>query len=309
MPPKNEELARYEQLMKDWKPAAAPGKKKKAAKDDPVEALRVELVEPLMAAPVQPKATPMVPTTAQVAWQPGMILSINDRTLAVYKKPIAGSDVHLVALLCPNGFVKSQGISLEGLKVEEIGSLAGEWFKQFETQTRWERDLIVFHCYRYEDTFRIPVLNMVAATESRGPESGSDFGEKAVGSVNESTDEPGRNVALDDPKTEETRDEESSVQSEDLKAGADIKHEPEPAEPEDPLLSLKRGQRIQIKMGVNLWDAVFWGCDARGMVVAHQTNGQWSLMHLELQRYRDSIKIDPNIDESLVGDIQDSVTK
>lgn len=53
---------------------------------------------------------------------------------------------------------------------------------------------------------------------------------------------------------------------------------------------LVRGREISIPFGPGkAWDAVYWGQDELGDVVAHKTHGSWALMHLELDRFRKSI--------------------
>jgi hypothetical protein len=53
----------------------------------------------------------------------------------------------------------------------------------------------------------------------------------------------------------------------------------------------RRGQCLAIKFGKKgeAWDAIYWGRDQQGTVVAHDTNGHWTLMHLDLSRFRDKV--------------------
>lgn len=61
--------------------------------------------------------------------------------------------------------------------------------------------------------------------------------------------------------------------------------------PSRPMLhQLKRGARISIKIGDKSWDAVYWGRDVQNYIVAHDSHGQWALMHLNLSRFKDSIE-------------------
>ena len=60
---------------------------------------------------------------------------------------------------------------------------------------------------------------------------------------------------------------------------------------------LVRGRRISIPFGEGkTWEAVYWGKDELGDVVAHKTHGTWSLMHLELGRFRNSMKLGEVLD-------------
>ena len=53
---------------------------------------------------------------------------------------------------------------------------------------------------------------------------------------------------------------------------------------------LTRGKIITIEIGKNKWEAVYWGKDSLGTVLAHNTNGKWSLMHLDLERFKGNVK-------------------
>jgi len=50
-----------------------------------------------------------------------------------------------------------------------------------------------------------------------------------------------------------------------------------------------RGRTFTIKVGKHQWVAVYWARDEIGAVVAHNTNRQWSLMHLDLDRFGPSV--------------------
>jgi hypothetical protein len=62
---------------------------------------------------------------------------------------------------------------------------------------------------------------------------------------------------------------------------------PVPAVPRDPL---ERGRVIKINVGGRMWESVYWTSDEIGPIVAHDTNRQWALMHLDLSRFRDAIE-------------------
>ncbi|MCX8036507.1 MAG: hypothetical protein N3D11_05520 [Candidatus Sumerlaeia bacterium] len=51
-----------------------------------------------------------------------------------------------------------------------------------------------------------------------------------------------------------------------------------------------RGRTFTIKVGKHKWRGVFWGKDALGTIVAHNTNRVWSLIHMDLKRYGDGIE-------------------
>jgi hypothetical protein len=53
---------------------------------------------------------------------------------------------------------------------------------------------------------------------------------------------------------------------------------------------LVRGRRFSVMFGDRRWEAIYWGHDEQGALVAHNTTGEWSLMHLDLRRFDGSIE-------------------
>lgn len=54
--------------------------------------------------------------------------------------------------------------------------------------------------------------------------------------------------------------------------------------------TLERGRRMKIGFGDRAWEAVYWGSDELGQIVAHDTHKNWTLMHLNLGRFGDSLE-------------------
>jgi hypothetical protein len=52
-----------------------------------------------------------------------------------------------------------------------------------------------------------------------------------------------------------------------------------------------RGRKLTIVFGTQTWNAVFWGSDELGTVVAHKTHEHWALMHLDLKRFKQGMVI------------------
>lgn len=53
---------------------------------------------------------------------------------------------------------------------------------------------------------------------------------------------------------------------------------------------MTRGRRMTIDFGPGrTWEAVYWGKDELGHVVAHHTHERWALMHLDLNRFKESV--------------------
>jgi hypothetical protein len=227
----------------------------------------------------KPVALDKVAPNNNAPYGTGTILRLSGHTLAVYKKAVPEKGYHLVLLLGPGGAVKAQGISLDGYEIEELGSIAPKWFALLESEMRWERDLIVFHCYSYEDVAKLP---------------------KADG--NETEPRMAIRPATAAPRTEpETQPETAEP---DQAPYAPVATAPAKVELNG---NLRRGQRLQIKFGSNAWDAVYWGKDDQGQVIAHKTYENWSLMHLDLQRFATTMQVDPEADLTLVQEIEKSL--
>ncbi|MCX7011920.1 MAG: hypothetical protein NTW86_05030 [Candidatus Sumerlaeota bacterium] len=63
------------------------------------------------------------------------------------------------------------------------------------------------------------------------------------------------------------------------------------SEPHDDGHSLLRGRRLSIVYGDKSWEAIYWGQDEEGPIVAHAFGpDEWELMRLDLNRFGDSLK-------------------
>ena len=66
-----------------------------------------------------------------------------------------------------------------------------------------------------------------------------------------------------------------------------------------------RGRRVLIHFGPGkAWEAVYWGQDDQGAVVAHRTHNRWSLMHLDLARFRDTMEVGEELDAEEIADVE-----
>ncbi len=72
---------------------------------------------------------------------------------------------------------------------------------------------------------------------------------------------------------------------------------------------LQRGRVISITTGDKTWDAVYWGSNNMGAIVAHNTHKTWSLMHLDLKRFKGSLKYGKLIDSETIRKIEEELTK
>jgi hypothetical protein len=69
--------------------------------------------------------------------------------------------------------------------------------------------------------------------------------------------------------------------------------------------NLVRGRRLTLSFGPGqAWQAVYWGDDDLGPLVAHKTAENWALMHLDLSRFADSMQVGEMAEESLMDEIE-----
>ncbi len=74
--------------------------------------------------------------------------------------------------------------------------------------------------------------------------------------------------------------------------------------------TLQRGRVLSITTGDKTWDAVYWGSNnMMGAIVAHNTHKTWSLMHLDLKRFKGSLKYGELIDSETIRKIEEELTK
>lgn len=72
--------------------------------------------------------------------------------------------------------------------------------------------------------------------------------------------------------------------------------------------SLVRGRHFRINFSGKIWDAVYWTSDAMGPIVAHSTLGKWSLMHLDLERFKDSLELGEMAEDHEIRAIERSLS-
>jgi hypothetical protein len=72
---------------------------------------------------------------------------------------------------------------------------------------------------------------------------------------------------------------------------------------------LERGRVIRINVAGKVWESVYWTKDEIGAIVAHDTNREWSLMHLDLSRFKDSIEYGELLDPEKLSEIEQSLSR
>lgn len=230
-------------------------------------------------APAAPHREEKVPASGSQEWirkidfydeqgnfLPGTILVFEDGSMGVFKERNAVKDYDIVYQLAETGRAIPQGMPLYTYSVEPVGRLSQPVLEQIIANNKWERDMIVFHLVKYKDRVHIPV-------------------------------QKGQREVAEAPEPNETL---SSWTVPKLPG-----HEPRKTETPQEKPALIRGRKLTIAFGPSQkWEAVYWGKDELGHVVAHNTHEKWSLMHLDLNRFTDSIVFGEIVGQDVIGKME-----
>lgn len=246
------EIEDYRKMLEGWKPKPPAPRQ-----------------SPLLSSIRPPTSHDTKPIKRPSPYMTGSILLLDDDIVIIYQKPTEEKNIHQVAALTSDHGIQIINALFENSKITQLGQLDDAWLKRMLREKRWNRDLLVFHCNRFEDCVLIPPADHM----------------KLPMSVDISEEQPRPSA----PHHEETIDTSPSL--------------------DGPLNALlKRGQHIHVRFGANEWHAVYWGRDDQGSVVAHKTYASWELMHLDLNRFGTGLVINPEIDPDIVRQIEEDIT-
>lgn len=285
-----QEIDRYRRLLQEWggdtqggiqeKPAAAsnpsqPRGETPQATSGPSSTQRIKIGKA--------QTTP-VPDLER--YPSGAILVLNDEELVIYRRGVVGQPVDMVYSLLSDGNVKIEALNLAEYQISELGCLSPDALKRLQAQMTWNRALVGPHCTDAGDAERIP--------EPNPPRQAS----------------PQPQMRRPAAPTPVPRDSRPSQGANGLRSAEAHFAETEGASSvsrgaldEEGKIRLRRGQRVVLKFGNKAWEAVYWGKDQTGPVVAHCTHKHWQLMHLDLNRFRDCIVPSDEPDQELMDEI------
>lgn len=212
---------------------------------------------------------------------PGAIVRFDDGSIGVYKDAVSGRDYALFYFFEPDGQFMPQGVFLQCYQAKVIGNLPEKYFAALRDDSEWNRDVLVFHLSDYE---HVKLLDGLSAHEERKPKNTTPVRTPTVNAEPETRETPKPPV---ENQQAETKPEKPAAQP-----------APRAAEPEPGPDELVKGRRFEINFGGRKWEAVFWMEDAEGAIVAHSTHGDWSLMRLDLSRFKDSLVLGDVVDEA-----------
>jgi len=219
---------------------------------------------------------------------PGAIVRFDDGSIGVYKDAVSGRDYALFYFLQPDGQFVPEGVFLQSYQAKVIGHLPENYFSELRDKSSWDRDLIVFHLNEYE---HVGFLNNLAEHEERKPKNTTPAKNTVVTPV----------PASPEPQKSAAPANEAQPQSpEPAPVPASVEATPTSNE------GLVKGRKFQIKFGGKQWEAVYWTSDEQGAIVAHATHGNWSLMRLDLERFKDSLELGEIVDGDTMTAIAES---
>lgn len=262
-----DELDRYKQILNDWQ-TGGPSAKPRPTPPRPTPPPPAE--EPVQEA-AQPRAKLARPADAEAEdgrYPKGTILSLDEEDLVIYRRPVSGKPFDMVYSLLFDGKAKIEAIDLSRHQVVEMGRLSSDEFARLQTDMVWSRQMVASGCFRADDAERIP----------------DPSGAQAAAAQRTPAPEPRRPSA-------------------DRPDAGPIRPAASPADSAASKTRIRRGQKISIIFGDRRWESIYWGKDQKGSVVAHKTHGHWTLMHLDLNRFKESLSVSSEPEADLIDEI------
>ncbi len=231
---------------------------------------------------------------------PGTIMRFDDGSIAIYKDAVSGKDYALFYFLEPNGVLVPQGIFLDQYEYQRLGLLPPDLFEAMIRMRRWDRDAVIYHLDRFEFAGHI---RAIASAQPMRVEGGDPYPEMHQRQAAPARPAPPR------PAPERRRPEPEEYEVEPAPMPTETPEVDElPPPPPRPIL--ERGRVVRIVVGPGkVWEAVYWTSDELGPIVAHDTNREWSLMHLDLSRFKDAIEYGDLLSDDELKEIEESLIR
>jgi hypothetical protein len=200
----------------------------------------------------------------------GTILRLEDQTICIYKDVRPNKDYEVVLMLGLDGSVKAEGIALATYDLKSIGQLPPEFVMGIQRRQRWNRDEIIYHLSSFDYCELVPHPQSAPASPTPPPQA------------SQQTPRP----------------------SQEAVRTSQVVQKPSFSAKQEEQKMLVPGREISISFGPNQeWKALYWGEDDLGTIIAHCTNNNWSLMHMDLSRFKESIKYGGVVDRTLMDHI------
>lgn len=269
-----DEFDRYQRLLNDWNQGKGDAGE---SSSEPQAPSSQSSAKPATGRPRARLRSAAETSDKDGRFPKGTILVLDDEELVVYRRPMGGEPYDMVYSLLADGKVRIEAVQLDEHEISELGVLPATELKRLQTKMLWTHAQVVDNCAREEDKERIPEP---ACAEDEAPPQAAPR-------------------PAPTPRANDTVDEMMDNES------ASVVEPPRPSGPKK--LKIRRGQRLRLKFGDRAWDAVYWGKDSTGTVVAHNTHDRWTLMHLDLNRFKESMVVDPKPDDEIIASITQSL--
>jgi hypothetical protein len=237
---------------------------------------------------------------------PGAIVQLDDGSVAIYRDAVSGKDYALFYFLESDGTLAPRGIFLEQYGMTQIGSVPPALLEQLCTARVWDRDVIVFHLKRLE--YAIAIRHVLSGV-TKAPASAPMLEDQKAVAPPPAVRRTAPTVSKA-PPTESVAPVEP-VQVEPAQTRPEARQEPTtapiPAPP--PRNPLERGRMLKLNVGGRIWESVYWTSDEIGPIVAHDTNREWALMHLDLSRFGDAIEYGELLNATRLAEIGKSLSR
>lgn len=255
---------------------------------------------------------------------PGTIMRFDDGSIAIYKDAVSGKDYALFYFLEPGGALVPQGIFLEQYDRQRLGQLPADLFEAMIRSRHWDRDAVIYYLDRFEYAGFVRALAGSAPLRGPGEEPPPMHVRRAPAAGaggRRASEAPGVSAQppqSDEPKLEAGQEPVVPKGSVDETEGEDSGWEPRGdvrapevlPPPTPPKTLLERGRVLRISVGPGkVWEAVYWTSDEMGPIVAHNTNREWSLMHLDLSRFKDALEYGELLSEEKLDEIEQSLIR
>lgn len=229
---------------------------------------------------------------------PGAIVRFDDGSIGIYKDAVSGKDYALFYFLSLDGQFQPEGVFLQCYQAKVIGTMPEEHFAKLRDDGAWNRDVVLYHLAKFD---YVNDLDKLADHQERKP---SKTPARNVSVAEKPAAEPqSRQVRQDADQRSAQANHQSDGQPEEQH------HTPPPDQSAPPQADaagepgLVKGRQFQIKFGGKQWEAVYWANDGENSIVAHDTHGSWSLMRLDLNRFKESLELLDVVDSATMDAI------
>ncbi|MCX7045990.1 MAG: hypothetical protein NTX50_10965 [Candidatus Sumerlaeota bacterium] len=294
--PEETSAARVHRLIKRSSAASKPATANVGASSQPHEEKSAQLMTMSAPSPAGEMRDKTLPNTAQpdklaaapatsarpepvAQTQLGDILWLDDGTVVVYRQPVPNQQKEYAYQLAEKGALEVRSLVLAHYHPRLLGRLNSDLLRLFIRDKHWVRDAVLYHLDHWSFGRYLPSSNGSHLNEEPAPDAPAPDAQ-----------EPALNFAAEGALRAANEDIPAALQD----------------NPNAPP-TLRRGVQVTIRHGVHAWEAVYWGRNDKGDIVAHRTAQFWQLAHVDLKHFGDQVEIGAVLSEQEINDIADAI--